>query len=129
MKKGEDGFWTLSSEKPEVVGFHYYQIIIDGVSVADPNGKPYFGMGKWVSGIEIPEGKEGDYYRPKEGVAKGAVREEWYYSNIAEWRKSLVYACRYDRRKIRNTRYFTYNMGWVRTKRAGLIRVDELYYG
>lgn len=100
MKKGEDGFWTLTSEKPEVVGFHYYQIIIDGVSAADPNGKPYFGMGKWVSGIEIPEGKEGDYYKPKEGVSKGAVREEWYYSNIRkEWRKSLVYTpAEYDQK-------------------------------
>src|SRR5690554_4578792 len=41
MEKGDDGFWTLESKKPEVVGFHYYQIIIDGVSAADPNGKPF----------------------------------------------------------------------------------------
>lgn len=98
MKKGEDGFWTLTSEGPEVVGFHYYQIKIDGVSVADPNGKPFFGMGKWVSGIEIPE-KDGAYYKPKENVAKGAVSEEWYYSAIRnEWRRSLVYTpAEYDR--------------------------------
>ena len=91
MTKGDDGFWTLVSEEPEVVGFHYYQIIIDGVSAADPNGKPFFGMGKWVSGIEIPE--EGvDYYKPKKGVARGVVSEDWYYSDIRkEWRRSLVY--------------------------------------
>ena len=46
MTKGDDGYWTLVSKEPEVVGFHYYQVIIDGVSAADPNGKPFFGMGQ-----------------------------------------------------------------------------------
>ena len=64
MTKEADGYWSLVSEKPEVVGFHYYQIIVDGVSIADPNGKPSSGMGKWVSGIEIPE-KGVDYYSIK----------------------------------------------------------------
>jgi len=45
------------------VGFHYYQIIIDGVSVSVPNNKPVFGMGKWDSGIEIPE-KDVNYFIP-----------------------------------------------------------------
>lgn len=98
MEKGTDGFWTLASEGPEVVGFHYYQIIIDGVSVSDPNGKPVFGMGKWVSGIEIPE-KDVNYYKPKQGVARGVVSEDWYYSNIRkEWRRSMVYTpAEYDK--------------------------------
>lgn len=99
MTKGADGFWTFASEEPEVVGFHYYQVIIDGVSVADPNGKPLFGMGKWVSGIEIPE-KNVDYYKPREGVARGQVSESWYYSNIRnEWRRCFVYTpAEYDQR-------------------------------
>ena len=120
MKKEEDGFWTLTSEGPEVVGFHYYQIIIDGVSVADPNGKPFFGMGKWVSGIEIPE-KDGAYYKPKEDVAKGSVREEWYYSAIRdEWRRSLVYTpAEYDRNPGKNILFFICNTAWERMKRAG----------
>ncbi len=71
MTKGDDGYWTLVSKEPEVVGFHYYQVIIDGVSAADPNGKPFFGMGKWVSGIEIPE-KGVDYYSLKD-VPHGLV--------------------------------------------------------
>lgn len=98
MEKGEDGFWTLASEGPEVIGFHYYQVIIDGVSAADPNGKPFFGMGKWVSGIEIPE-EGGDYYMPKKGVANGSVSDSWYYSEIRkEWRRSLVYTpAEYDK--------------------------------
>ena len=90
MEKGDDGYWTLVSDEPEVVGFHYYQIIIDGVSAADPNGKPFFGMGKWVSGIEIPE--EGvDYYKPR-NVPHGLVSESWYYSDVRnEWRRCFVY--------------------------------------
>ena len=91
MKKEEGGYWTLVSG-PEVVGFHYYQIIMDGVSTADPNGKPFFGMSRWVSAIEIPEtGRGTDYYRPK-NVPHGQVRENWYFSNITgKWRRCFVY--------------------------------------
>ena len=88
----------LVSQEPEVVGFHYYQVIIDGVSVADPNGKPVFGMGKWVSGIEIPE-EGGEYYKPQANVPKGRVSESWYFSEVRnEWRRCFVYtpAC-YDK--------------------------------
>jgi len=127
MKKGEDGFWTLASEGPEVVGFHYYQIIIDGVSVADPNGKPFFGMGKWVSGIEIPE-KDGAYYKPKEDVAKGSVREEWYYSAIRnEWRRSLVYTpAEYDRKPEKKypVLYLQHGMGENETSWANQGRMN-----
>ena len=91
MSKGEDGYWTLVSN-PEIVGFHYYQVIIDGVASADPNGKPFFGMGRWVSGVEIPESEPGtDYYKPKD-VPHGQVSENWYYSKINnKWRRCFVY--------------------------------------
>ena len=90
MTKGDDGWWTYVSPEPETVGFHYYQMIIDGVSVADPNGIPFFGMGRWVSGIEIPD-REGDYFREKD-VPHGSIRESWYWSNIRnEWRRCFVY--------------------------------------
>ncbi|NMA74349.1 MAG: esterase [Bacteroidales bacterium] len=90
MTKESDGYWTLISKEPEVVGFHYYQIIVDGVSSADPNGKPFFGMGKWVSGIEIPE-KDVEYYKPKD-VPHGLVSESWYFSNVRnEWRRCFIY--------------------------------------
>ncbi len=90
MTKEADGYWSLVSKEPEVVGFHYYQVIVDGVSHADPNGKPFFGMGRWVSGVEIPE--EGvDYYAIKD-VPHGLVNQSWYYSNIrSEWRRCMVY--------------------------------------
>lgn len=90
MTKEADGYWSLVSKEPEVVGFHYYQVIIDGVAVADPNGKPFFGMGRWVSGVEIPE-EDGDYYAIK-NVPHGLVSQSWYYSNIRdEWRRCMVY--------------------------------------
>ena len=90
MTKEADGYWTLVSKEPEVVGFHYYQIIVDGVSVSDPDGKPFFGMGRWVSGVEIPE--EGvDYYSVKD-VPHGLISQSNYYSDIRkEWRKCVVY--------------------------------------
>ena len=91
MTKEADGYWTLVSE-PEVVGFHYYQVIVDGISSADPNGKPFFGMSRWVSAIEIPETEPGtDFYRPK-NVPRGQVRENWYFSHITgKWRRCFVY--------------------------------------
>lgn len=103
MTRQPDGYWTLVSKEPEVEGFHYYQVIIDGVSTADPNGKPFFGMGKWVSGIEIPEDGV-DYYSIK-NVPHGNILQSWYYSNIRkEWRRCVVYTpAEYD--KNPNKRY------------------------
>ena len=97
MTKEADGYWTLVSKEPEVVGFHYYQIIVDGVSTADPNGKPFFGMGRWVSGVEIPE-KGVDYYSVKD-VPHGLVSQSHYWSDIRkEWRRCIVYTpAEYDK--------------------------------
>lgn len=127
MTKSDDGFWTLASKEPEVVGFHYYQVIIDGVSVSDPNGKPVFGMGKWVSGIEIPE-VDGDYYRPQANVPKGRVSESWYYSKVRnEWRRCFVYtpAC-YDKEPNRKfpVLYLQHGMGENETSWANQGRMN-----
>lgn len=35
MTKGADGAWTVTTT-PLVVGFHYYSLVLDGVTVADP---------------------------------------------------------------------------------------------
>jgi len=42
MTKDDKGVWTCTSD-PQVVGFHYYAIVIDGVSVMDRNTEAYFG--------------------------------------------------------------------------------------
>jgi enterochelin esterase-like enzyme len=88
-KKGEDGFWTATTE-PQVPGFHYYRVFIDGAEVNDPASETFFGTGKDASGIEIPE-KGVDYYLPKD-VPHGEVRERWYFSKTTEaWRRIFVY--------------------------------------
>jgi len=90
MQKDEKGFWTAKTN-PLVVGFHYYSLIIDGASVADPSSRSFFGCCRPSSGIEVPEGKEGDYYRPQK-VAHGQVRSCLYFSESKkEYRRCMVY--------------------------------------
>jgi enterochelin esterase-like enzyme len=87
--RGEDGFWTATT-KPQVPGFHYYVLVIDGVQVSDPASETFYGTGKQTSGIEIPE-KGVDFYLPKD-VPHGEVRERWYHSKTTdEWRRIFVY--------------------------------------
>src|SRR5579883_1198123 len=90
MTKGPDGIWSVTTT-PLVVGFHYYSVQIDGATVADPATMTFFGSGWPNSGIEIPEGAEGDYYRAKD-VPHGHVGEQWYYSKVTgKWRRCFVY--------------------------------------
>jgi enterochelin esterase family protein len=89
MIKGDDGSWTATSD-PLVPGFHYYSLIVDGVSINDPGSETYFGVGRQFSGIEVPE-KGIDFYAPKD-VPRGEVRERWYFSKITgSWRRCFVY--------------------------------------
>jgi enterochelin esterase-like enzyme len=87
--KSDDGFWTATT-KPQVPGFHYYRVFLDGVQVNDPGSETYYGTGKQTSGIEIPE-KGVDYYLAKD-VPHGEVRERWYFSKTTQaWRRIFVY--------------------------------------
>lgn len=89
MTKNEEGIWAVTTD-PQVPGFHYYSLVVDGAVVADPSSQLFFGMGRMASGIEIPE--EGvDYYLPKD-VPHGEVRIQPYYSEITQsWREAYVY--------------------------------------
>ncbi len=88
-EKDENGFWTATTN-PQVPGFHYYRVFIDGAEVNDPASETFYGTGKQTSGIEIPE-KGVDYYLPKD-VPHGEVRERWYHSQTTqEWRRIFVY--------------------------------------
>lgn len=42
MIRGSDGSWSIVTP-PQVVGFHYYSIVIDGTIVADPAARTFFG--------------------------------------------------------------------------------------
>jgi enterochelin esterase-like enzyme len=96
MKKDEIGYWYGVTD-PIVAGFHYYNFIIDGAEVADPDSKTYNALFGRTSAIEIPEGPEGDYYRPQ-NVPHGQVRSCYYYSSSnKEYRRCCVYTpARYE---------------------------------
>ena len=81
MKKDEEGVWWYTTE-PLVVGFHYYGILIDSVQVMDRGSEAYFGSNWESSGIEIPEGPEGDYYRFSKDIPHGHIRSIHYWSDI-----------------------------------------------
>jgi enterochelin esterase-like enzyme len=91
MTKGPDGLWMVTIP-PQVVGFHYYSIVVDGATVADPATRTFFGSGWDNSGIEIPEPEaEAAYYSPKD-VPRGQVGQRWYYSKVTgKWRRCYVY--------------------------------------
>jgi enterochelin esterase-like enzyme len=89
MVKGADGVWTVTTD-PIVPGFHYYYLIIDGVTVDDPASYTYYGVGKDSSGIDVPE-RGADFYQIKD-VPHGEVRERWYHSKTTDgWRHLLIY--------------------------------------
>ncbi len=89
MKKDENGVWTGESE-PQDVGFHYYQLNIDGASVPDPNSLYYYGASRWGSGIEIPSPDQ-DIFAVK-NVPQGSVNEFYYYSSVTEqMRRCFIY--------------------------------------
>lgn len=49
MTKNADGIWEVTSD-PQVPGFHYYFLEIDGCSVADPSSELFYGCGRMSSG-------------------------------------------------------------------------------
>ncbi len=131
MTREADGYWTYVSPEPEAVGFHYYQLIIDSVYVADPATKSYYGMSKWVSAIEIPEGLE---YDKTQDVPHGEIRMKRYWSEMTQaWRTCYVYTPpQYDQDAV--TRYPVLYLqhgggedetGWVFQGRMGNI-MDNL---
>ena len=79
MTRGADGLWTATIPA-QVVGFHYYAIVVDGSPVADPATRTFFGSGWDNSGIEIPA-PDADFYSAKD-VPHGDVRQNWYYSKV-----------------------------------------------
>ena len=94
---GKGGFMAVTD--PLVVGFHYYFLSIDGVNFIDPATETFFGCCRESGGIEIPEGPEGDYYRPQQGIPHGCVRSIYYPAVSASsgedgrglWRHAMVY--------------------------------------
>lgn len=89
MAKSEDGIWTVTT-KPQVPGFHYYFLLVDGVSVDDPASQTFYGCGRWSSAIEINETGTEDF--EVRDVPHGEVRTVHYYSKVDEsWRPLMIY--------------------------------------
>ena len=87
---GKGGFMAVTD--PLVRGFHYYFMEVDGIRFIDPATETFFGCCRESGGIEIPEGEEGDYYRPQEGIPHGQVRSIHYFAKSKnEWRHAMVY--------------------------------------
>lgn len=92
MQRGDDGNWTVTTD-PLVQGFHYYFVLVDGVSVNDPASETFYGCGRQASGIEIPESaEEAAYYTFNKDIPHGQVRECRYYSDVEKAeRRCFVY--------------------------------------
>ncbi len=109
---GKGGFMAVTDPLP--VGFHYYFMNIGGVNFIDPATETFFGCNREAGGIEIPEGKEGDYYRPQQGVPAGQVRSIFYFSKAQNtWRHAMVYTpAEYEKGKKRYpVLYLQHGMG------------------
>ena len=131
MAKQPDGFWTVTTP-PLAPGLHYYTLIIDGAEVSDLNSHAFFGGGKDVSMVEVPE--PGSTYYSIQDVPHGQVREVSYYSKVTgTWRHALVYLPpNYDTQTT--VRYPVLYLqhgggedetGWIRQGRANFI-LDNL---
>ena len=90
MVKNGEGIWETTTDSL-TEGFHYYSLIIDGLSVADPASETFYGMSRMASGFEVPF--KGDSYYEVRNVPHGDIRIKRYYSNITNsWRNFYMYA-------------------------------------
>jgi enterochelin esterase-like enzyme len=89
MVKDSEGIWEVTTDSLSE-GFHYYSLIIDGVSVADPASETFYGMGRMAGGIEVPF--KGDGYYMVRNVPHGDIRIKRYYSTVTNsWRQFYLY--------------------------------------
>lgn len=89
MQKDEKGIWTVTTD-PQVPGFHYYSLVIDGVKVSDPASETFYGTGRMSSAIDIPEAGS-DFYSIKD-VPHGETRSISYFSKTTRtWRNLNIY--------------------------------------
>ena len=89
MTKDKDGIWTATTN-PLPPGFHYYYLMIDGYRFADPASESFYGVGRMMSGIEIPAPDQ-DFYTPR-NVPHGKISECYYLSDVKkDYNRFYVY--------------------------------------
>lgn len=65
MEKDARGFWTAVTD-PLVAGFHYYFLIVDGMSVIDPlRAKPFTDAAAWLRVSRFPRVRRATTTVPK----------------------------------------------------------------
>jgi enterochelin esterase-like enzyme len=90
LAKGEDGFFTGTTEGPMDEGFHYYHLTVDGGVFNDPGTLNFYGSTRWESGIEIPAHDQ-DFYALKD-VPHGNVQQILFASKSTNTaRRAFVY--------------------------------------
>lgn len=80
LTQSAEGDWTGES-RPQDEGFHYYQLVIDGAQVPDPNSLYYYGASRWGSGVEVPA-QDQDFYA-LQNVTHGQLRQTLFFSKSA----------------------------------------------
>ena len=118
MKRGEAGAWQVTTG-PVRPGFHYYELIIDGIHTIDPSSETYFGWAQSTSGLEVPD-EALDFYSAKD-VPHGEVRIHWYHSKTTgRSRRAYVYTPpHYDSARAPGIQSSTSSTARERTRRAG----------
>ena len=104
---------------PQVIGFHYYTLSIDGAVVADPSTRTFFGSGCYNSAIEVPD-PDADYYAPEGRAAReGAPALVPLESDRHLAARLCLHAARLRRQHQANIRCCTCCTAGARTSRAG----------
>jgi enterochelin esterase family protein len=89
MQKDDKGIWKVTTD-PQVPGFHYYSLVIDGFRFSDPASESFYGTGRMSSAIDIPE-PGADFYTVKD-VPHGDIRHKYYFSKVTgTWRSLNIY--------------------------------------
>ncbi|HJV76981.1 MAG TPA: alpha/beta hydrolase-fold protein [Paludibacter sp.] len=101
MVKNNEGVWEATTDSLSE-GIHYYSLIVDGASIADPASETFYGMGRMASGFEVPF--KGDSYYEERNVPHGDIRIKRYYSNVTNsWRNFHMYTpAGYDQNPTEN---------------------------
>jgi hypothetical protein len=125
MVKDDQGVWSVTTD-PQVPGFHYYSLVIDGLAVADPASESFYGTGRMSSAIDIPEAGV-DFYTIK-NVPHGEISS--IFQRQPERGGDLIYILPQDtlNRAKNNILSFIYSMEVVRMKEDGRFRERQISY-
>jgi enterochelin esterase-like enzyme len=112
LTKGEDGYWTGTTEGPMDEGFHYYHLTVDGGVFNDPGTLNYYGSTRWESGVEVPAHDQ-DFYALKD-VPHGNVQQILFPSkSTGTSRRAFVYTPPgYEKEKSKRYPVLYLQHGW-----------------